>query len=340
MAKKKDSKTIEKRRAKSKQEKQKKRHLKLVKGKRKEEAGIHFTPPPPMADIEAPDGFRAVSMTQALMEFTKPLMDDAGADDIKRFQEIFGVSNLIWNYEILEREGSTDAGETKKQIMASMKGILGLRAADSKELLQKMLDRKRNLFPEAVQPRPSPIMFMRKELSHLIAAFNYDELKYSAEPIPPDEQDQSAIGKIKRMDQYIRDGVEYDQREDFSFSMEEEVRGRYEKWLDEKGLNEWSPIFASNLELFLNFIYRYMHDDLVVLESVPPEYFEEFFFDYLLRKLIAEPHEYVLYPPTLKFFYEFLLEKGYIQESERRGIVEVIDEMEPEFIGVLRERFG
>ena len=71
--------------------------------------------------------------------------------------------------------------------------------------------------------------------------------------------------------------------------MQEVVQGRYEKWLNEKGLIEWNQIFASNLELFLIFIYRYMHDDLVILQSVPPEYFEEFFFDYRFRKLIAEP---------------------------------------------------
>ena len=122
--------------------------------------------------------------------------------------------------------------------------------------------------------------------------------------------------------------------------MEERVKERYEIWLDEKGLNEWSQTFASNLELFLNFIYRYMHDDLVILKSAPLEYLEEFFFDYLLRKLITEPHEYVIYEPTLKFFYMFLQEKGYMDELESKGIIQIIDEMEPEFIGVLRARFG
>jgi hypothetical protein len=337
VAKKKDNKATEKRRAKSKQEKQRKRHLKLIKEKRKEEADLHFTPPPHMADIEAPDGFRAVSMSQALVAFAKPLMKDVGGG-VKELNEIFGISNLIWNYEILDREESNEAGDIKKKIMAAMRGILGLRVAESEELLEKMLDRKRNLFPEDIQPRPSPIMFMRKELSHLIASFNYDGLIYSAEPIPPDEHDHAAIEKIKRMDQYIVEGAEYDEWEDFSFSMQEVVQGRYEKWLSEKGLTEWSQIFASNLELFFSFIYRYMHDDLVILKSVPPEYFEEFFFDFLLRKLIAEPHEYVLYPPTLKFFYRFLLEKGYMPDSERT--IGTIDALEPEFMDILRERFG
>jgi hypothetical protein len=161
VAEKKENRAIENRRTKSKQERQRKRRLKLV----KEEADLHFTPPPHMADIEAPDGFRAVSMSQALVTFTKPLMDDAADCDSKGLSEIFGISILIWNHEILEREGSNEAGKIKKKIMAAMKGILGLRTAESEELFQKMLDRKRDLFPENIQPRLSPIMFMRKDLS-------------------------------------------------------------------------------------------------------------------------------------------------------------------------------
>jgi len=166
VAEEKENKAIANRRAKSMQKKLRNRYQKLVNEKCKEEADLHFTLSP-MADIEAPDGFRAVSMSQALVTFTKPLLDDAADCDSKGLSEIFGISILIWNHEILEREGSNGAGEIKKKIMAAMKGILGLRMAESEELLQKMLDRKRDLFPENIQPRLSPIMFMRKELSHL-----------------------------------------------------------------------------------------------------------------------------------------------------------------------------
>jgi hypothetical protein len=192
VAEKKENRATENGRAKSRQERQMDRHLKLVKEKCKEEADLHFTPPQLIADIEVPDGFRGVSISQALMMFAKPLMDNAGDCDFERFNEIFIISILIWNYEILEREGLNRAGEIKKKIIAAMGGILGLRVAESEELLQKMLDRKRNLFPEDIQP-DHPIMFMRKELSHLIVSFNYDGLKYSAEPVPPDEHDYAAI---------------------------------------------------------------------------------------------------------------------------------------------------
>jgi hypothetical protein len=163
VAEKKENKAIENGMAKSKQEKQKNWYQELVKGKCEEKADLHLTPPQPMADIEAPDGFRAVSMSQALMTFAKPLMDIAGDCNIEGLNEIFQISIFFWNYEILEREGSNQAGEIKKKIMAAMKGILGLRVAESEELLQKMLDRKRNLFPEDIQPKHSPVVFVTKE---------------------------------------------------------------------------------------------------------------------------------------------------------------------------------
>jgi hypothetical protein len=42
----------------------------------------------------------------------------------------------------------------------------------------------------------------------------------------------------------------------------------------------------------------------------------------------------------VKFFFRFLEEKRYIEKSESSSVIEIIDEMEPVFINVLRERFG
>jgi hypothetical protein len=341
MGKKKDKKSVEKRKAKSKQDKQKKRQLKVVNQKRTQVTDVPFFPSQPMADVAAPEGFRAVSISQALVEFGKPLMGDDVGNDHKTLNEALGISNAIWNYDIISGEEATaeKQEEIKSGIIGSLKVTFGMDDDEADELFQKMIERKHHLFPEDVQPSFPMTMFIRKELSHLIAPFNYDGLDYSRDPIPPDENDQAAIEKIKKMDHYIADGADYDEWEDFYFSMEEQVQDQYEEWLNEKGLAEWSQDFASNLELFLNFIYRYMHDDLVVLKAVPHEYLEEFFSDYLLRKLIAEPHEYAVYPPAIKFFYGFLQEKGYIDEVASKGILEIIDQIEPELIEVLRERF-
>lgn len=339
MAKKKDKKATEKRRAKSKQEKEKKRHSKVVKEKQKSVSPPPFLMPrPAFADMEAPDGFRTVSVSQALMEFGKPLMGDAEGSP-QLLNEIFGIVNGIWNYEIMLKDGvGSKLEELKGSVIGSMKTLLKIQDDEAERLLREMIDRKQHLFPEEIQPQLPTVMFMRKGLSHLIAPFNYAGMSFSKRTIPPDEHDKEVMEKITRMDRHIIDGTDYDEWEDFYFSMEEAVREAFEKWLYEKGSTEQSQTFAFNIELFLNFIYRYTHEDLVILDTVPPAYFEEFLFDYLLRKLIAEPHEYVTFPPTLKFFFRFLHEKGYLPNPEH--VMHVIDALEPQFIDVLRERFA
>jgi hypothetical protein len=81
-----------------------------------------------------------------------------------------------------------------------------------------------------------------------------------------------------------------------------------------------------------------MHDDTVVLKSVPDIYFLEFFEDFLLRKMMVEPLEYVYWPPALKLFYRFLHEKGYLDNQE--DLIRKIDKLEPYFIEVLRKQFS
>jgi len=96
--------------------------------------------------------------------------------------------------------------------------------------------------------------------------------------------------------------------------------------------------FPFLIEIFMNFVYRYMHDDIIVLKSVRSIYFEEFFFDHVLRKVMMEPHEHVRWSPALKLFYTFLFEKEYLDNPA--VFIELIDDLEPKFIDVLRKRFS
>jgi hypothetical protein len=124
----------------------------------------------------------------------------------------------------------------------------------------------------------------------------------------------------------------------FCLDMEEECGERLGSWLKKKGVaEEYAHEYPFNTQIFITFVYRYMHEDLVLLKSVPEEYFEEFFFDYVLRKVMVIPHEYVLFMPALKLFYQFLAEKKYIDNPE--PVLEILDDMEEEFIDELRERY-
>ena len=278
------------------------------------------------------------------MEFGKALMIDDMEGDIDELNKVFGIASSIWNYEIALDKGFEDEEalhEMKNDILSNMKNLLEIDPVEGEEVLQNMVERKRFLFPSDIQPNYPMTMYVRNEVSHLITPFNYGGLHFLEEPIPPDERDQAVIDKIGELDRYLIETDDYDEElENLYFPMAEEAQERYEHWLNEKGLSHWGQRFAANLEIFLNFIYYYTHDDLVMLKLVPPEYFAQFFFDYLLRKVITEPQEYVVYPPAVKFFYRFLHEKDYIHEEMSKIIINVIDEMEPEFIDVLRKRFG
>lgn len=345
MAKKKDKKAAAKRRAKSKQQKQKKRKLKLVRQQRQEEYSDYpLAPTPAMSDIEVPEGFRTVSMIEAIMEFGKALIVDDMKDDPEELNKVFGIANSIWNYEAALNggfEGEQELQEIRNDILGKMENLLEIDPVEGEEVLQNMVERKQYLFPSDIQPEYPMTMYIRKEVSQLITPFNYGGLRFSEEPIPPDERDQAVIDKIREMDRYVVETDDYDEElENLFFPMAEELQERYEHWLNEKGMSVWSQTFAANLDIFLNFIYYYTHDDLVMLKLVPPEYFAQFFFDYLLRKVITEPQEYVVYPPAVKFFYKYLHEKGYIHQEMSKIIADVIDQIEPEFIEVLRERFS
>jgi len=81
-----------------------------------------------------------------------------------------------------------------------------------------------------------------------------------------------------------------------------------------------------------------MHDDVLIIKTVSDPYWMEFFEDFLIRKMMAEPPEYIFWLPALKLFYRFLHEKGYLNNPDK--IIRRIDKIEPYFIDVLKHQFS
>ncbi len=184
----------------------------------------------------------------------------------------------------------------------------------------------------------SMTMFMRKEVSKLITEFNYSQLDLSGDAGEPDEKDKALVEAIVEMDAFMVDGADYDDWEDHYFSMEEECADRFHDWLIDKEATEFSEDFPFWVKTYVAFIYNYMHDDIVLLKDVPPIYLEEFFADYVLRKVMVESHEYVQFIPAIKSFYTFLWEKGYMDAPD--PMIDRLDSFESFFITILRKRFG
>lgn len=341
MAKKKDRKAGEKRRAKARHKQQKKRRLKHVKYSKPAAHARGFVPNLGSADLPAPDGFRAVTPAQAVIQFGRPLLEDID-DEVDDPNKLVEIITSLWDYEISLREktAQNELEELREDILDMMKTVLALDDEEAVEFLEAMIERKRNLFPADIQPPNTPIFFMRKELSHLVSCFNYDALDYSGDLIPADRQDRAAIDQLRTIDHYIEVGVDYDEWEDLYLAMEPALERCFERWLEAKGVSESSRNFAAHLLIFLDFIYRFEHDPVPVLKTVSADHLDEFFFDHLTSKVLAEPHLYVEFMPTVRLFYSFLNENGYLDDAVYNDIITELDEIEPDFIEALREEFG
>lgn len=333
---KKNKKATVKRIAKAQHRKRQKRKLKLIKTKSKPEykSLVH----PMMAEVDAPPGFRAISMTQAVMEYSKSIFDIKESEDNEDINQALQLSSLVWNYAIDVESGDANEKMTK-ELINLIQSNRHVGKDEAKNILDIFVTQKNEMFPPEVQVKGSPMMFMREKTPHLIAPFNYKKLHLSEKTFPPDSKDKAFIESLIAMDNYIQSGKDYDDWENEYFLMEEKCKECFSSWLQKKGATgKVSQDFPFLAEIFLNFVYRYMHDDTIVLKSIRPEYLEEFLFDHVLRKVVMEPHEHVDWPPALKLFYNFLYEKKYFENID--FILDIIDTLEPRYIDVLRSRFS
>lgn len=332
MAKKKKN-IIAKRRAQAKMKKQKRSKNKS----RQSESNQHFFERPAISAIDAPPGFQAIPMTQGVIEYAKPLMDYVDKGIVKDPNEVYQIAMALWNYDISVKEG--DFRITKKEIIKQIEQKLKLNTDEASDFFDMMVRRKEHLFPDEIQPAHPMTMFMRQEKHYIISEFNYTKLNLSDEIYDSTIEDEKVVHELNLMDDYIADGVAYDEWEDHFFQMKEKCKNRFENWLRLKNVKEYCEDFPHNIEVYLDFIFGYMHDDDDInLKNVTSIYIEEFFVDYLLRKVHTEPPEYITWPPAMKLFYQFLKEIGYIERPEK--VTKLINKIEPVFVNILKERYS
>jgi hypothetical protein len=328
----KKKKAVKKRSARAKTKKQKRTKSKS----RRSRSNVQFVERPAISQIEAPPGFRAVSMSQGMLEFAQPLLDYVKQGIVKKPDDAMQLAIPLWNYSISVERGDRDVD--KKEVVRQIATTLRMSSKEASEFFEMMIQRKEYLLPEEIQPTSPMTMFVRKEEHYLVSEFDYDSLTVSEEAYEPDDEDKELVELLHRMDDYIEVSTEYGEWENHYFKMEKKCLERFEQWLELKGVQEYSGEFPYNAGTYLDFIYRYMHEDEVTLKTVTAIYVEEFFVDHLLRKVMAEPHEYLTWPPALKLLYRFLKEIGYLERPER--IIKLLDEIEPTFVQIVKERYS
>ncbi len=289
---------------------------------------------PPASALGAPKGFRQVSMTQAMMEFAEPVMEFVEAGTVNDPNEVLQIALQIWNYTLSNTLPQMKTSRTKT--VTQIRKTLKMESQKAEAFFDHMVERKAYLLPEEIQPEgPTMTMFIRKEVEYLVTKFDASRLTLSETPIPPDTDDQNMINDIRQMDAYIAEDADYEEWEDHYFVMEETCCERYSHWLTAKGVaDDYAEDFPFCVQTYLNFIYRY---NAAKLRDASFYALNEFFMNFILRKVMAKPADYVQYPCALKLFYTFLAEKGYIDDPAPMHTY--FDNIESEFVALVKDRF-
>jgi hypothetical protein len=281
---------------------------------------------------DAPQGFRPVSTTQAMIEYAAPLMAYVEDGTVADPNDAFQVGVLLWNSTL--PDVPVPMRQSRGEIVAHIETTLHMNRQEAEAFYDEMIERKAYLFPEEMQPKGAMTMFMRKEVEYLITPFEESQLNLSDEIIPPNDDDDTFVKALEELDARIDFGEEYGDWESDFFAMKDLCCARYVYWLQAKGVPETlRDQFSACLEPYLTFIYQY---DAGSVLDVLPDAIEEFFMDWLMRKVLVKPPEYTQWPPALRLFYRFLSEKGYLDDPE--PILQGLYAIEPAFIALVKQR--
>ncbi|MCX5873336.1 MAG: hypothetical protein NTY51_08905 [Deltaproteobacteria bacterium] len=187
------------------------------------------------------------------------------------------------------------------------------------------------------QPLDETIMFTGIPLNNLTKEFKYETV--SPEIIPPNADDLKVIRCLKRLDQYISKSADYNKYWTLLTETQNSCMKTFDMWLTNKGVQEDKDTYTSLSNVYLTFIYGCDHEEPITIKNVCEEYIVEFMMDFVLTRTTMKPLEYTLVPAAMMLFHIYLYEKGYLDEPPD-GIVDFMDELEPEFIEILKKRFS
>lgn len=267
-----------------------------------------------------------------MIEYAAPLMAYVEDGTVADPNDAFQVGVLLWNSTL--PDVPVPMRQSRGEIITHIETTLHMHRQAAEAFYDEMIARKAYLFPEEIQPEGAMTMFIRKEVEYLITPFEESQLHLSDEIIPPNEDDDTFVKALEELDARIDFGEEYGDWEADFFAMKDLCCARYFYWLQAKGVPETlCDQFSACIEPYLTFIYQY---DAGSVLDVLPDALEEFFMDWLMRKVMVKPPEYTQWPPALRLFYRFLAEKGYLDNPE--PILKGLHAIEPEFIALVRQR--
>jgi hypothetical protein len=267
-----------------------------------------------------------------MMEYAAPIMAYVEDGIVADPNDALQVGLLLWNSTL--PEVPVAMRQSRREIVAHIETTLQMDRPEAEAFYDEMIERKAYLFPDEMQPAGAMTMFMRKEVEYLITPFAESQLNLSDEIIPPNGDDATFVKALEELDARIDFGEDYGEWESDFVEMKDLCCERYHHWLRAKGVPETlSQQLSFCLEPYLTFIYQY---DAGSVLDVWPDAIEEFFMDWLMRKVMVKPPEYTQWPPALRLFYRFLSEKGYLDDPEL--MLKGLYDIEPAFIELVKSR--
>jgi hypothetical protein len=158
-------------------------------------------------ESEAPQGFRPLSTTQAMMEYVAPIMAYVEDGTVADPNDALQVGLLLWNSTLPKVPVATR--QARSEIVAHIETTLQMDRQDADAFYDKMIERKAYLFPDEIQPEGAMTMFMRKEVDYLITPFEESQLNLSDEIIPPNGDDDTFLHALEQLEARIDFGEDY-----------------------------------------------------------------------------------------------------------------------------------
>jgi hypothetical protein len=241
-----------------------------------------------------PAGFRTIPMSQAIMQYARPLMEKTQSEE--DLQGAMEAAMVFWNYSLARGEGkkSTKLADLETGILKSLKAAFEMNETAARDFLEMMAARHAYLFPPEIQPRGTPFMFIRKEERYLIRPIELAKLRLNQKALAPEAREVELFQDLRQLDALVAQGAEWGEKEALLSSIKDTFEDTFRNWLAAKAVEEpLADDFAACLPIWLDFIYAYGHDEDSPLSKVPFSSWLEFFDDFLLRKLMADPPAYV-----------------------------------------------
>jgi hypothetical protein len=257
------------------------------------------------------DGYRIVGPAQAMVDYAKPLMEEA--ESKKDLDKALMLAQVFWSLALIGRRDPEEFEKQRKELADE----IGIPEAD--DVIEEMIERFERMFPYVGR---EPAFYMRERVIDIEEYEPFDEstLHISEDKIPPTRKEIKLAQTLRKIDPGARrSGLR---------KWQNQVLDCYVEWCNAKGVPEdEAGHFAYNVSAYLNFLNEY-HGETVSADT-PAEVVQEFMRTHFIRKTSSPAQRKTMMPYALKLFMQYLDEKDIISGTE--DVIRIVESEQDDF---------